>query len=127
MTFEEIEEELQRLEHPTPEFNERGTRLYLLAAQQFKDGAAVPQWLGGQWVSSFDGIPRIAESGLTAQYSLMMHLWGIASTMVQCEFPSCKDYMAHAEDMRDTFERIALLVDMQENMRVEKPSTELLH
>lgn len=127
MTFDEIEEELQRLGQPSTEFNERGTRLYLLASQQFKDGAAVPQWLGGQWVSSFDGIPRIAESGLAAQYSLMMHLWGLASTMVQCEFPSSKDYMAHAQDMRDTFERIALLVGVQENMLMKKPSTESLH
>lgn len=112
MTADEIHKELKRLGKTAPEFDERGERLAKIAIGQGDSQEPAFQWLSGQWITSFASLPRVAAQGIARQYDLVLHIFGIAHAMDKCGFPDSGLFVAHAREIRGTFETIATLENM---------------
>lgn len=118
MTEDEIEAELKRLGPTTPEFNERGELCATIALGLARSDEPAIQWLAGQWITSFANLPRIARDGIERQYDLVLHIFGLGHAMDRCHFPDSGLFLAHAKEIRATFETIAMLESMLINLRL---------
>lgn len=121
MTQDEIESALHELEVPSVDFTNRGTELFNLAIDECSSPTPVHNWLGKQWTAAMMALPRIAMHGAQMQYEHVLHLWGIAQTMALADFPRGRDYVTHASEMRNTFEKITMLASMLDDIAEGKP------
>lgn len=112
MTADEIAVELEKLDKTSKEFDERGALLMLTALGQREASEPAFQWLAGQWVTGFSSLPILAKESVARQYDLVLHIFGTAHAMRTSGFPAADTYLAHATEIKETFERIVMLENM---------------